>query len=225
MKDNVNVGGNFNGIAPLYDTLAFVVFGRRLQQAQVVWLNQIPANAVVLIVGGGTGWLLEQVLERRKPKRVVYLEASAKMVARASRRMIRRAVLGSVDFRVGDETDLKPEEHFDAILTPFVLDLFTEQTLRSHFIPQLHNALKPNGLWLVTDFVQPHIWWQKALLWTMIRFFGITAGIEAQQLANWQQSLAEAGLVRQKQQQQVGGMVSTEVWELEQISNRQRKID
>ena len=212
MRAKTNEGGNFNGITPLYDTLAFIVFGRKLRQAQLVWLDQIPANASILIVGGGTGWLLEQVLIRCQPKRIVYLDTSARMVARASRRIIRRAVLGSVDFRVGNETSLKPGEEFDVILTPFVLDLFTEQTLRSQLIPRLRNVLKSDGLWLVTDFIQTNVWWQKLLLWSMLRFFWITASIEVQHLVDWQRMLAETNLIRQNQQDRVGGMVSTEVW-------------
>lgn len=207
-----NAGGNFNWIAPVYDTLAFLVFGHKLQRAQVVFLDQIPAGGSVLLVGGGTGWLLEQVLTRGHTKRIVYLETSAEMVSRASRRMIRKSLLGSVDFRVGDETALLPGESFDVIITPFVLDVFTEATLKSQIIPQLLNVLSPAGLWLVTDFVHPPHWWQKALLWFMIRFFRLTAGIEATRLANWQQCLLEANLSLSKRNRQVGGMVSAEVW-------------
>ena len=212
MEPKPNAGGNFNWVAPVYDALAFIVFGRRLQQAQAVFLDTIPANASVLIVGGGTGWLLEELLRKCQPKRVLYLEASAQMLARASRRMVRQAVLGMVEFRVGDETSLKPDERFDVILTPFVLDLFTEKTLQIYFIPQLMKVLNPGGLWLVTDFVQPPMGWQKALLWIMIRFFRLTAGIQTRQLADWQQVLAESGLICQNQEIRVGGMVSAEVW-------------
>lgn len=211
VQKNTN-GGNFNWVAPVYDTLAFLVFGHKLQRAQVIFLDQIPTGASVLLVGGGTGWLLEQILKHDHAKRIVYLEPSRKMVALASRRMIQNALPGSVDFRVGDETALLPDESFDVIITPFVLDLFTETTLKTRFIPILLNALRPNGVWLVTDFIQPPAWWQKALLWTMIRFFRLTAGIETNTLANWQQCLLDANLVCQDRNRQVGGMVSAEVW-------------
>lgn len=212
MNAKPTVKGTFDWIAPVYDALAFIVFGRRLQRAQVVFLDQIPTGASILLVGGGTGWLLGQVLTRCKPERVVYLDASAQMVARASRRMIRNRVEGSVDFRVGDQTTLPVQERFDVILTPFILDLFTEQTLQNQFIPRLRSALKPNGLWLLTDFVNTNVWWQKGLLWSMIRFFRLTAGIDVRQLANWQRLLRELGLIRQKHQRQAGGLVSAEVW-------------
>lgn len=213
METNGTVGGNFDWIAPIYDSLARVVFGNRLQRAQTVFLNQIPAKARVLIVGGGTGWLLEQVLTQCQPQRVVYLEASAKMLAMASRRILTHAVVGAVDFRVGDETCLKPDDVFEVILTPFVLDLYPEHLLQSTLIPRLLRVLNPAGLWLVTDFINPQIGWQKLLLWTMIRFFRLTAGIKTHQLADWQKSLAESGLSCLKQQIQVSGMVSAEIWE------------
>jgi ubiquinone/menaquinone biosynthesis C-methylase UbiE len=211
-KKNQPAGGNFDWVAPVYDAMAFVVFGRKLQRAQTVYLNLIPEGASVLIVGGGTGWLLEQLLKHYEPGHILYLESSGQMVAQASRRMVRKAVLGSVEFRVGDETSLRPDEKFDVVITPFLLDLFSESTLQTQLIPQLLHALAPNGHWLVTDFVPPAVWWQKALLWTMIRFFRLTAGIETRQLANWQKLLQAAGLVNIARKPQVGGMVSAQLW-------------
>ncbi len=214
---NDKKANNFDWVAPVYDALAVAVFGRRLQWAQTVFLQNstdapIQAGASVLLVGGGTGWLLEYILRQCQPKRVVYLELSAQMVARASRRMVRHAVPGSVEFRVGDVTSLAANERFDVIITPFLLDLFTEQTLRERVLPPLRQALKPGGRWLVTDFVNPQAGWQKLLLRVMIAFFRLTAGIETRTLADWQRLLSESGLTQQKRQSHVGGMVSTEVW-------------
>ncbi|GAB4041494.1 class I SAM-dependent methyltransferase [Spirosoma jeollabukense] len=207
-----NTGSGFDWIAPIYDALAFVVFGRKLQQAQLTFLNRIPHDATILLVGGGTGWLLEQVLTQCKPRRVLYLELSARMVAQASQRMVKNGVVGSVEFRVGDVRDLPTDEPFDILITPFLLDLFPESTVQTDVIPKLLRILKPTSLWLVTDFVTTDIWWQKALLWSMIQFFRLTAGIETAQLADWQRLLSEAGLIRQESQPQVGGMVRAEIW-------------
>lgn len=205
-------GANFNWIAPVYDGLASVVFGRSLERAQVVFLDRVPPGASVLIVGGGTGWLLEPLLTNNPVARIVYLETSAQMLARASRRVLNRQLLGTIEFRLGDETALQSGEQFDVVITPFVLDVFTTQTLRTRLIPRLRNALKPGGQWLITDFVRTGVWRQRALLWTMIRFFRLTANIEARQLADWQQLMLETGLRVRERQVQVGGLVSTEVW-------------
>ena len=208
----VSSGTDFDWIAPVYDTLASVVFGNRLKRAQAVYLNRIPAGASVLIVGGGTGWLLEPLLMKAQYNHIIYLEPAARMLGRATRRILTSQLTGRVEFRLGDETALRPDEQFDVIITPFVLDLFTAETLRTTFIPRLRAAIKPGGLWLVTDFVQTTGWWQQALLWSMIRFFRLTAGLKTSQLANWQQILSESGLTRREQRKQVGGMVSAEVW-------------
>lgn len=210
---NRSSGGNFDWVAPIYDALSFVVFGQKLQRAQTVFLGCVPPGASVLMVGGGTGQLLEHLLVQRRPGHVLFLETSVRMLALASRRIVQKAALGTVEFRLGDETNLSTDDRFEVLLTPFVLDLFTEETLQRQFIPCLYNALKPGGLWIVTDFVQTSVWWQRALLWSMIRFFRVTAGIESRQLADWQRMLVEAGLTRRELRPQVSGMVSAEVWE------------
>lgn len=202
---------NFDWIAPVYDGLARLVFGRRLQRAQLVWLHLIPQQATVLVVGGGTGWLLEQLLIQCKPKRVVYLDASARMVAKASRRVIQKRLLGTVDFRTGDVLELAEKECFDVVVLPFVLDLFAAPTLQQ-LIPRLKMGMQPGGIWLVTDFVNTTSVWQRLLLWGMIRFFRFTTGIEIEQLANWQALLSASGLVQQCNQAQVWGMVASDVW-------------
>ncbi|MBD2701988.1 class I SAM-dependent methyltransferase [Spirosoma sp. BT702] len=204
----------FDLVAPVYDALATLVFGRRLQRAQVVWLHQIPADASILIVGGGTGWLLQQVLMHCQPRQVLYLETSRQMVNRAVRRIIKSRQIGSVEFRIGDEQTLQSDERYDVVMTPFLLDLFTEETLRSRMIPQLRNVLKPDGQWHVTDFVQPNSRWQKGLLWLMIRFFRLTARIETKQLADWQAIMNESGLAVQQRSRQVDGMATAEIWNL-----------
>ncbi len=202
---------NFDWVAPVYDALSFLVFGRKLRRAQTSFLDRLPPGASVLLVAGGTGWLLEQVLQSQ-PGRVLYLETSAQMLRLASRRILSKALPGKIEFRLGDQTSLRPEESFEVLMTPFVLDLFTEPTLRGQVLPRLRAALKPGGQWFVTDFVPTNRWWQQTLLWAMIRFFRLTAGIETRQLANWQRLLTEAGLTLKARRPQVGGMVSTEVW-------------
>jgi len=209
---------NFNRIALVYDSLSRIVFGRRLQRAQALFLNQIPSadasgtGASVLVLGGGTGEILTAIFARQPGCHVLFLEPSARMVSQATRRVLRLTCPVGITFRVGNEKTLRSDEQFDAIITPFVLDLFTNETLQTHFIPCLQKTLKPNGIWLATDFVNTPVWWQRVLLWAMIRFFRLTAGIETQQLVDWQQTLRNAGLTRHAQQHTVWGMVSADVW-------------
>jgi tRNA (cmo5U34)-methyltransferase len=205
---------NFNWIAPIYDGLKTAVFGRSLDRAQIVFLDRIPVGASVLIVGGGTGWLLEPLLARGHTGRITYLETSGQMIARASRRVLGHQLLGTVEFRLGDETSLPSDARFDVVFTPFVLDLFTAQTIQQRMLPKLTKMLKPGGQWFITDFVVTANGWQKSMIQVMIYFFRLTAGIETHRLVDWQALLAETDLILRERQLQISGMVSSEVWTL-----------
>ncbi|QKZ13388.1 class I SAM-dependent methyltransferase [Spirosoma sp. KUDC1026] len=212
-----SVGGNFDGVAPLYDALSFLVFGRQLEQAQTAFLQpnarlSIPKGASVLVVGGGTGKILQPLLQNCQPDRVVYLDKSARMLARASQRMAETPLTGTVEFRLGDETALRSSERFDVLITPYLLDLFTETTLATQLLPKLGSVLAEGGYWLVTDFVRTGIWWHEALIWSMIRFFRFTAGIETRQLADWQKLMPAAGLRLKAFQSRMDGLISAELY-------------
>jgi trans-aconitate methyltransferase len=205
----------FDLVAPVYDALARLVFGRTLQRAQTALLGSVslPNNGAVsiLIVGGGTGFLLVDVLNRFPGCRVLYLEASGAMNRRTTRRLLRKptpgAVPGTVDFRTGNETALGPGEQFDLILLPFILDLFTETTLNTKLLPRLLAATAPGGQWLVTDFVNSPVRYHRALLWVMFRFFRLAACIEARQLPDWQRLLTEAEFRQDGKTTQLNGLV------------------
>jgi ubiquinone/menaquinone biosynthesis C-methylase UbiE len=202
---------HFDAVTPVYDALSRLVFGRRLEQAQTVWLSQIQAGASVLVLGGGTGALLGPLLARQ-PGRLLFLEASRQMLARASQRMIREQLTGQVTFQHGTEQDLTATDSFDVIILPFVLDVFTESTVRERMLPTLLNALRPGGSLLLTDFVRTDRRWQRALIQVMIWFFRLTANLETRQLLDWQSIVAETRLSRAGQRPQVWGMVSAEWW-------------
>jgi len=202
---------HFDAVTPVYDALSRLVFGRRLERAQTVWLSQIQAGASVWVLGGGTGALLGPLLARR-PGRLLFLEASRKMLARASQRMIREQLTGQVTFQHGTEQDLTATDSFDVIILPFVLDVFTESTVRERMLPMLLNALRPGGSLLLTDFVRTDRRWQRALIQVMIWFFRLTANLETRQLLDWQSIVAETRLSRAGQRPQVWGMVSAEWW-------------
>lgn len=203
---------SFDLVAPVYDRLARLVFGRSLLQAQAWGLSHLPDRADVLLLGGGTGWLLEQVLTHSQPRYVLYVEASERMLQIARERVAGHPKASVVDFRKGTQNDLTPAETFDAIQIPFVLDLFTEKTLAETLLPPLKNALRPGGRLLITDFVTPPVLRQKMLLWLIYRFFGLTAGIEARSLPDWPGVLRKSGFRERQSAEFCNGFVRSGVW-------------
>lgn len=166
---------NYDNAAAFYDALSRMVFGKAIVRAQTFLLPFIPVNASVLIAGGGTGWILEEIA-RVQPNglNITYVELSANMIALAKKRHCGN---NHIELICGPVESLPPTRRYDAVITPFLFDSFTEDTLAKAF-PGIHSLLKPGGLWLFCDFKANGTLWQRLLLKTMYLFFKLLCRIE-----------------------------------------------
>jgi ubiquinone/menaquinone biosynthesis C-methylase UbiE len=183
---------NYDKIARVYDLLSRMVFGGAIASAQVRLLEGLPTgDCRLLIVGGGTGWILEE-LGRLRPEGIAidYIEASGEMIALSKKRNCGKNTINFVHTAI---------ENFEAgylyrvIVTPFVLDNFKEPKLKMIF-DQLDNLLEEEGTWLYADFVYGKTaspFWQKILLKIMYFFFRLTAKIEANELLDVEKYFAK----------------------------------
>lgn len=172
---------NYDKIAGHYDTLSRLVFFKSQVNAQINQLQYIRENSHVIIVGGGTGWILEELSNIYTGLNIVYVEISAKMIALSQKRNYKN---NHVEFvNIGIE-DFKTDVLFDAILTPFLFDNFVEQRAAKVFA-QLNEYLKKDGLWFLVDFSLNKTngnWWKWLLLRSMYGFFKLLSIVEAHQL-------------------------------------------
>lgn len=207
----------FDRAANFYDPLAQLVYGNSLRNSQLYLLPFIPDNCRVLVIGGGSGWLLEQLLHTGKQLDILYLEASPKMLQKAEQKytQLRHACTCKVDFRLGNEEALLQHEQYDIVITPFLLDLFPPKRLQQ-LMQKLDKALSENGLWLFADFwpVQhPPAWWQKILIWGMYVFFGAVSGVEAKELPDYAKHFQRLGYGEVASESFYGGFVQAKVFE------------
>lgn len=206
---------SFDFVAAFYDPLARLVFGSALRRAQQAALAHLPPGAPsVLIVGGGTGWVLGEVLRLRPTARILYLEASAVMLRKseAHLRRLAPAQAAQVEFQLGTEANLPPSAQFDALVTFFLLDLFPPPDLRM-LLQRLQAACRPEARWLVADFCPPRTWWQRGLLAVMYRFFRLTANVQARQLPPWPAELARLGWRRFAHAQFFRGLIAAAAYQ------------
>ena len=187
MKEQPQNG--FDSIAAVYDLLARMVFGKSIVQAQTAFLDQVESRDKVLILGGGTGWLLKELLIVQPDCEVWYIESSSKMLEMAKRKCGNHS---SVHFILGTHQSI-PLITFDVVILNFFLDLFSPEAL-DELIERLKIASKVDGTWLVADFEDEGKWWQRILLNVMIVFFRITCGIDINGLPPWRSALASCGL-------------------------------
>jgi ubiquinone/menaquinone biosynthesis C-methylase UbiE len=170
---------NYDNSASFYDRLSRLVFGKALVNAQAWLLPQIPKTAKVLIVGGGTGWILDEITKLHPSGlNITYVEISAKMMALSRKR---NTGANKIEFINKAVEDAGLSADFDVVITPFLFDNFTEDTLPRVF-QHIHQSLKPGGLWLYTDFQLTGKWWQYAMLKSMLLFFKVLCGVPSWRL-------------------------------------------
>lgn len=182
----------FNGVAWVYDMLTTIVFGKHLHQAQVYHLREIPKNANVLIIGGGTGRILPELLSIIPTCRIWYVEASSAMIKRSKQNVI-KFENPHINFIHGTENSLPDGIIFDAVIAHFFLDLFPEQLLEA-VISKINSSVRPNGIWLVCDFINDGKRWKQMLLQIMYGFFRLICRIEAHSLPCWERALERSGM-------------------------------
>ena len=145
-----NMAANYNSIARIYDLLSRIIFGSAIVKAQQSFIQFIPANSRLLIVGGGTGKILEYISQLHPTGLVIdYVEVSSGMLGISKKRNYANNKVNFVGLPI---EDFKATVMYDVVITPFVLDNFNREKLPLVF-NQLNTLLQQNGQWLHTDFV------------------------------------------------------------------------
>jgi len=173
------MAANFNNSAWFYDCLAQFIYGRSIINAQLFLINYIKTGDKVLIVGGGTGWILDKItILHPSGLNITYVEVARNMMMLAKKRNTGK---NQVLFLNDTIENVNLNADFDIVITPFLFDNFTEQTLKKVF-NHIATMLKDRGLWLNADFQLTGKWWQGFLLKTMFLFFKVLCNIEANKL-------------------------------------------
>lgn len=178
---------NFDNVALFYDQLASLIFRNNIKKIQTSHLDVVKENMHVLILGGGTGWIITELLQHQPDITITYVEPSSKMIERSKKRLPLK-IAHKVNFIKGTHKSIPPTEKYNIIVTNFVLDMLTEIELEEIAV-LLYNQLSHKGYWLVCDFqitVGKNELWQKILLKTMILFFRITTGYKFTELPHFQ---------------------------------------
>jgi ubiquinone/menaquinone biosynthesis C-methylase UbiE len=165
---------------------ASFIFRGSIREAQTHYLKQVPANAKVLVIGGGTGWWLKQLQTENPNCEIWFIEASTEMLHKAGENS-----KGNLILIHGTEENI-PAIQFDVIITYFFLDLFDKLEIK-RVINQINASLKNEGVWLVSDFVDTKFW-HRVFLSMMYCFFFLIGSVHTTRLSSWIKNLEEVNL-------------------------------
>ena len=203
---------NFDSVAWCYDFLSQLVFGSKIKRSQLILLDHIKNNSKVLIIGGGTGWIIKELLAVKKVLQIDYVESSLKMLDKArSINSMHTNML--VKFIHGDENAVEQDGYYDVVLACYFFDLFPKNRLED-IVFKLTNSLKQNGSMLVADFMlnEKSTIIQRLLLKVMYLFFNVLCNVEAKSLAPLEAVFKKNGLKKIISVDTYGGFIRSEVY-------------
>jgi ubiquinone/menaquinone biosynthesis C-methylase UbiE len=179
---------NYNYIAWCYDGLAKIVYGRKLERAKQAFLEEIPGQAKVLVIGGGTGKVIDYLQKSAKQGEIDFIEPSAQMIRRAEKRD--RSKL-NINFYQQSILEFKKTD-YDFILVNFFFDQFALPEAQQ-ILQHVKAKLKPEGQLIFSDFILTNNYRDKLITQAMYLFFKITTGISASALLSHDLLFSSAG--------------------------------
>ncbi len=131
------------------------------------------------------------------------------MIALASARNVGG---NKVAFVTAPIQDISFPNDFDVVITPFLLDNFSEETLKVIFL-KIDTSLATKGLWLFCDFQNTAIWWQRTVLKIMYLFFRTFCGVEAEKLPHINEAFEQNSYTIKEEKAFISGFVMARVYE------------
>ena len=188
------VGRRYDRWAPIYDALGMLCFGGGLRQTARQLLEYPAACRRGLILGGGTGCLLEDLAAHRFAGEWTWVDVSAAMLRKARRRWQRLGYeAATIRFELGTVEGLAREPRHDAVLAPFFFDQFDPAAL-SLLFEAIDARTSSDALWWVADFAPPSTMLQRGVQAALYAAFRAGCGIPATRLADIETAAARCRL-------------------------------
>ena len=191
--------------------MEWVLAGTLLQSCRTKHLPAIADSRKILLLGEGPGRFLYEVIRSGPAAEITCVDSSARMLKQARREIpenTRVAFVHADVFVFGFE-------EYDAVATHFFLDCFPADQLRQ-LVPRIGRALKPGGVWLLSDFrlpdSGPQRWRAAILLKLMYLFFRTVTSLPARQLTNPDPFMEQNGLTLLKRQTASFGLLHSDLW-------------
>lgn len=184
----------FDLIANFYPLLEQTIFGSTLSRARRFFISSVRAGNHILLIGEGNGRFLVEALKQTSSASFTVVDASARMLAAAERRIGTADRCPRVEFIHADILEWRsPAAHYDRVVTHFFLDQFTPDRIR-RIVEKISRLTTADAFWINVDFTsESHHLRQKILMWAQYRFFRIFARIESPRLFDSRPCIRQAG--------------------------------
>ncbi len=192
----INKRNNYKLIAPYYQFISEIVFGKNLEQIQLDSFPWIPKNGKILFIGGGSGNILKKLLQEKPKIEITYLDKSEKMISLSKRKLADKD-LNRVEFVCSEIESYHTSKEFDAVLSYFFLDQFAKEN-RDLIIKQIETLLIPKGILIIADFSPPKKTFQRFIEKWMFAFLKVSTKIESKQIEDLNEEMDQHEYLRKE---------------------------
>jgi demethylmenaquinone methyltransferase/2-methoxy-6-polyprenyl-1,4-benzoquinol methylase len=162
---------SYGPVAWCYDALAGLASGGAIEQSKLARLDEIEPGDRVAVAGAGTG--SDAVAAALLGARVTAVDVAPAMLARLARRAERAECI--VHTCCEDLFDHHPDESYDVVLAPYILNVFGEKEARA-VLARLVSWLRPGGRLFISDFAPASAAWSPAgRVWIKLYFATVDA--------------------------------------------------
>lgn len=148
---NVASPDHYRLLAPFYERLSRLLLGNEFQASKTAFLHTIAEGDRVLVLGGGAGTNMPEVLRRCGDNgKVYYLEASAAMI-RQCQAGLDKDLIQQVLFLHASTFDALPDLKFDVVITQYFLDVLPDDKIDRLF-GAIHSKVDEDTRWIFADF-------------------------------------------------------------------------
>lgn len=201
----------FNGIAPLYDVFASLIFGKELERAKHYYLYYIKDGCKILYIGGGSGTILYHLIKKHNNLEIDFIDASSKMIERAKKKVPHTGTC-TINWIHGTEDNIPHQDHYDIVITNFFLDIFKPEEL-DILMPKIDMSLKRDGFWIFTDFYgRTKRLKNRILVRMMYFFFRILGAVKSNKLLSYGLYFEKMGYRRLDHTRFYNGLIETRVY-------------
>lgn len=208
---------NFDRIARLYRWLEYLTLGPLLERTRNHFLPRLVECRSALVLGDGDGRFTARMMAMHPNMQVHAVDLSPVMVKLLRARVARVGARDRLRTTVGNALEFEPDGQVDLVVTHFFLDCLTKEEVWS-LTKRLKGHLVQGGLWLVSEFqVPPEGRLQrpaKLLIRGLYLAFRVLTGLRVKRVPAYRGPLVFARLVRVGERLEMGGLLTTQLWQV-----------
>lgn len=196
MKDH------YSFLAPIYSSLANLVFGDELAKAKSCFVED-HSKKRVLVIGGGDGLDYREFGSHLSGE---YWEISRSMLDKAKSNLAESSMSFHLGFFKGEKGKL-----FDEVWLHFVLDTMSDEEIKALLV-EVKKSLKPKAGIYLADFFSPQKLTQQLINFLMITFFRVVAAHKRKNLPDYERIFCECGFQKSQEKTFLTSWVKAQLW-------------